>query len=130
MPGTYQVRLTVGNRVLRQAVTVKMDPRVRTPLADLLRQYTLSRSLDDTMRQLGEARRTIKARRPTATGALATSVERLEASLDEAYRPLPNLFSIVQAVDLKPTAVTEAAATAAMDRAQKALALFSEAMRH
>ena len=28
-PGTYQVRLTVAGRVLRQAVVVKMDPRVK-----------------------------------------------------------------------------------------------------
>jgi hypothetical protein len=129
MPGTYQVRLTVGTRVIRQAVTVRMDPRVRTPVADLLRQYTVSRSIDDTMRQLQEARRTARARRPTATGALATSLDRLTASLDEAYAPLPELFSTVQAVDLKPTAATDTAVTAAIERAQKALALFNEAMR-
>src|SRR5690606_21334904 len=41
MPGTYQVRLTVGGTVTRQAVTVRMDPRVDASVADLTLQYTL-----------------------------------------------------------------------------------------
>ena len=129
MPGTYQVRLTVGNRVLRQAVAVKMDPRVRTPVADLMRQYTLSRSIDEAIRQLRDARRRTRERRMTAAGELATSLGRLAASLDEAYAPLPGLFSTIQGVDLKPTAATEATANAAIERVQGALAVFNEAMR-
>jgi hypothetical protein len=129
MPGTYQVRLTVGSRVIRQAVTVKMDLRVRTPVADLSRQYTLSRSIDDTIRQLADARRTATQRRTAASGDLAAKFDALAKSLDDAYAPLPDLFSKIQEADLKPTPATEAATAAALERAQQALALFNEAMR-
>ena len=55
-PGTYQVRLTAGGKTLRQAVVVRMDPRVRTSSADLTLQFKLSKSLDDMMRQLAQAK--------------------------------------------------------------------------
>jgi hypothetical protein len=129
MPGTYQVRLTVGSRVIRQAVTVKMDPRVRTPVADLQRQFMLSRSIDDTIRQLADARQAARQRRAAAAGDAATKFDQLTKSLDEAYVPLPDLFSKIQAADLKPTPATEAATTSALERAQQALVLFNEAMR-
>jgi hypothetical protein len=129
LPGTYQVRLTVGSRVIRQAVTIKMDPRVRTSSADLLRQYTLSRSIDEVIRRLADARRQARQRRVAASGESAAAVSRSAASLDEAYAPLPDLFSAIQAADLKPTAGMEAAASAALERAQNALATFTEIMR-
>ncbi len=94
-----------------------------------MRQYTLSRSLDDAIRQLKDARRTAANRRAAAAGETAATLDRLIASLDEAYAPLPELFSTIQAADLKPTAATDAAATTAIERVQAALALFNEAMR-
>ena len=41
LPGTYQVRLTVGDTVLTESFTVVNDPRVQTPLADLKTQSAL-----------------------------------------------------------------------------------------
>ena len=41
VPGKYQVRLTVDGRALTQPLTVVMDPRVKTPAADLARQFNL-----------------------------------------------------------------------------------------
>lgn len=42
MPGTYTVKLTVNGKTITQPLTVKMDPRVTTSLADLQKQHRLS----------------------------------------------------------------------------------------
>src|SRR5262249_4408605 len=42
LPGEYVVRLTVGGKSYEQPLTVKMDPRVRTPAEGLARQFELS----------------------------------------------------------------------------------------
>lgn len=44
MPGKYMVRLTAGGRTFTQPLTVRMDPRVKTPAAGLSHQFTLSLS--------------------------------------------------------------------------------------
>jgi photosystem II stability/assembly factor-like uncharacterized protein len=51
MPGNYTVRLTVDGAVQSQTFTVKMDPRVKTPVAELQRQHDLSVALYDAMRE-------------------------------------------------------------------------------
>ncbi len=42
MPGDYTVKLTADDQVFTQTVTVKMDPRVKTSLADLQKQHDYS----------------------------------------------------------------------------------------
>ena len=42
MPGKYTIRLKTNNIVYNQALTIKMDPRVKTPIAQLQRQHDLS----------------------------------------------------------------------------------------
>jgi hypothetical protein len=49
MPGTYTVRLTVAGRPMSKPLTVRMDPRVRTPAAGLQQQFSLSKKLYDAM---------------------------------------------------------------------------------
>jgi len=44
-PGSYTVRLTVNGKALTQPITVKMDPRVKTPAAELARQHELSKAM-------------------------------------------------------------------------------------
>jgi hypothetical protein len=41
LPGTYQVRLRAAGKTLTAPLTVRMDPRVTTPMADLMAQDTL-----------------------------------------------------------------------------------------
>jgi photosystem II stability/assembly factor-like uncharacterized protein len=45
MPGRYTVKLKAGGKSYTQPLTVKMDPRVRTPLAGLQQQFTLSKEI-------------------------------------------------------------------------------------
>jgi photosystem II stability/assembly factor-like uncharacterized protein len=45
MPGTYTVRLTADGRRYTQPLVVRMDPRVKTPVAGLQQQFDLSMSI-------------------------------------------------------------------------------------
>jgi len=42
MPGNYTVRLTVNGQTISQPFSLRMDPRVKTSLSDLQKQYDLS----------------------------------------------------------------------------------------
>jgi len=42
MPGNYTIRLKVKDKVYQQTLSLKMDPRVKTPLAQLQKQHDLS----------------------------------------------------------------------------------------
>lgn len=46
-PGIYTVKLTVNGKSYTQPLTVKMDPRVKTPPAGLAQQFTLSKQMYD-----------------------------------------------------------------------------------
>ncbi len=47
MTGNYTVKLTVNGQSYTQPISVKMDPRVHTPIAGLTQQFTLSKELYD-----------------------------------------------------------------------------------
>jgi hypothetical protein len=104
-PGTYQVRLTAADQTLRQAVVVRMDPRVQSSMADLERQFTLSRSLDRAMRRLDTERATL-----TDPAAAAAIGQRMAQML--------RLFQTLQQADARPTAAQEAAVAALIGSSQ------------
>ncbi len=49
MPGSYTVRLTANGQTLTQPMKVAMDPRVKTPPADLEAQFRASKQLYDAV---------------------------------------------------------------------------------
>ena len=49
LPGSYTVRLVAGGQTLTAPLKVVMDPRVKTPTADLTQQFTVSRQIYDDM---------------------------------------------------------------------------------
>jgi hypothetical protein len=120
LPGTYQVRLTVAGRVLRQAVVVRMDPRVRTSPADLAVQLKLSRAVDEALHQLAPARAELRKRQ--GAGDLPARQADVLRALDAAARDLAASFDALQESDARPTPNTEAGAVAAVARATAALA--------
>jgi photosystem II stability/assembly factor-like uncharacterized protein len=86
MPGRYTVRLSVNGRSYSQSLIVKMDPRVKTPAAGLLQQFTLSKQLYDAaleaqtaLEQLRALRAQVKDRTSSSPGAAATASEALAA---------------------------------------------------
>ncbi len=53
--GSYTVRLAAGGKTYTQPLTVKMDPRVKTPALGLQQQFTLSKALYDGIAHLQAA---------------------------------------------------------------------------
>ena len=51
LPGSYVVRLRAGGKVLDRTLRVVMDPRVRTPPADVEHQFDLATHLADLLRR-------------------------------------------------------------------------------
>ena len=60
-PGLYKVRLIVDGKTYTQPLTLKMDPRVKTPLPDLQQQFTLSKALYDEITAAQKALAQIRA---------------------------------------------------------------------
>ena len=55
MPGQYTVVLTAGGKSYSQPLTVKMDPRVKTPAAAIQQQFTLSMQMYEDAILVGRA---------------------------------------------------------------------------
>ena len=55
LPGTYQVRLTVGGKAYTAPIEIKMDPRVKTSQEDLRKQFELLSKLRDTEDEMNKA---------------------------------------------------------------------------
>src|SRR5262249_45005178 len=62
-PGQYTVKLTVNRRSYTQPLTLKMDPRVKTPALGLSQQFTLSKQLYDGLLEVQSASQRLRALR-------------------------------------------------------------------
>ena len=62
-PGRYTVRLTAAGKTITQPLAVAMDPRVKTPLADLARQFDLATRIAAAMHRDFEALQQIRTLR-------------------------------------------------------------------
>jgi len=51
-PGQYQVKLTAGGQSYTQSLTVKMDPRVKTSQADLVKQFEMAQQIGAAQSQV------------------------------------------------------------------------------
>ncbi|MBX9927742.1 MAG: glycosyl hydrolase [Gemmatimonadaceae bacterium] len=94
MPGRYTVRLTVDGVTQSQPLVVRMDPRVRTPIAALQRQYDASQRVFDAIATV--------AARLDAKPANAAALERLRGELTA-------LFGALQDADAAPTVALDQA---------------------
>ena len=59
LPGEYEVALKVGGQTYKSTVTVKMDPRVKVPRADLTRQLELEQKVDAALTKATETAQAI-----------------------------------------------------------------------
>jgi hypothetical protein len=117
LPGTYQVRLSVGGQSFRQAVTVRLDPRVKTALTDLGVQLKLSRAVDVMLRRLSEARAGVAAKLAGSSVDDGAALRARMTELQTVSGQLAELFDVLQEADVKPTPAVEAAVAAALARA-------------
>jgi photosystem II stability/assembly factor-like uncharacterized protein len=104
MPGRYTARLTVDGAVQSQTFTVRMDPRVSTPVATLKQQHDLSVALYDTM---GEAQRLAEEAR--ASGRTSFAGPDAFGGVAASHQPV---IDALQDSDAPPTAVMLQAARA------------------
>jgi len=88
MPGSYSLKLTVDGRVYTQAITVKMDPRVKTPVAELQKQHDLSDKCYRELKQLiieSDKLHSLQAQAekllPNANGQLAIALKNMDSEV-------------------------------------------------
>jgi len=88
LPGVYTVKLSVDGKTYAQSLTIKMDPRVKTPALELQKQYTLSdkcytevKSLLMATEKLQKFQAQIKKLMPAASGSLADSLKSIDADI-------------------------------------------------
>ena len=112
VPGTYTVRLTVDGRVLAQPLAVGMDPRVKTPLADLEAQHAISMRLVDAMARAHAALG--KGEKPP-DGEAVGPLRRLHGQLTQ-------LLDTVEDVDARPTPAVQKAVDETIARLDEQLA--------
>jgi len=104
VPGNYTVRLTVDGRVSAQPLAVRMDPRIKTPLADLRKQFEMESGSIEGMNESFEAllqvrsvraqlkERAAKAGKGALTAAIVTldkQTAELEGAAQSSFFGLP-----------------------------------------
>ena len=148
LPGAYTVRLTVDGRAYTQPLTLRMDPRVRTPLPALARQLETAQRLADGLRRDAEAlgqlrgvRTQLTALKGKGSAELQTGIASFDqraAALDEggdaptaANAPmalarlngdLATLYALVESADAAPTSQALEAAAQRLQALDVALA--------
>jgi photosystem II stability/assembly factor-like uncharacterized protein len=89
MPGQYTVVLKAGGKSYKEPLTLKMDPRVKTPLASLREQFTESMNLYEPLTKVSpafdqamEVRKQLTGLKKQAQGETLSAVNALEEKLD------------------------------------------------
>jgi hypothetical protein len=90
MPGKYTVKLTVDGKSYTQPFAVRMDPRVKTPEADLRKQFEMETAIVEGMNESYETLQQVRTLRPQlsdraakAKGTLADSLKALDKEAGE-----------------------------------------------
>lgn len=92
LPGSYTVKLTVDGKTHEQPLTVKMDPRVKTPPEGLARQFAIAKgswegiaALQTTLKDVREVRVRLKEAKERAgdKSALADALTALDKKVAE-----------------------------------------------
>jgi hypothetical protein len=98
LPGKYQVRLTVGSEApITAPFELKMDPRVKTSLADMQKEFDLQLKIRDTLSNIHDTVREIRETRMQIKG--------LHSRLEDArYKAISDSAN---ALDTKMTPVEE-----------------------
>ena len=87
-PGAYTVRLTGNGKSVTQPLTLRLDPRVKTPTDALTRLATLSREMYDGARAAREAYIQARALAAAASKLTGNDIDAFRARLD-SLAPAP-----------------------------------------
>lgn len=137
LPGQYTVRLTVNGHAVSEPLTVKMDPRVKTPREGLVQMFQLQERLASVITQSSKdvlqaraAHEQLQKLTPQASGSLAEAISSLDKKVAELLGggggffapPSPNptlgrangeaatIYAEVGRADATPTAAQSSAA--------------------
>jgi hypothetical protein len=132
MPGIYSVKLTVEGKSYTQPLTIKMDPRVKTSMADLQKQHDLSLQSYEGRKQaivilneIRNLRSQLKVLMSELGGELQNKLKRLDSeaaflettaagSKEQSFGRLNAAFTLVfntlQDTDMPPTSPSISAA--------------------
>ncbi|HZQ93317.1 MAG TPA: hypothetical protein VFA60_16115 [Terriglobales bacterium] len=97
LPGTYQLKLTVAGKTYTQPLEIRTDPRVKTPLADLQKQFELRSQIHQKLTQVHEAVNQIRSVRKQIE-ELNRHVEKSEGAkaIAEAGKKLNEKMSLIE----------------------------------
>jgi photosystem II stability/assembly factor-like uncharacterized protein len=112
-PGEYMVKLTVDGKSYTLPLTVKMDPRVQTPAADLEKQFLISMQCYDGLQQIRATRAQTRqlrdqletARERASEGdlrAALAALDRKAADLEGTFMPRGRP-GLIRNEDARPT---------------------------
>ena len=93
-PGTYEVRLALGDRTLRQRFELRKDPRVEASDADLREQYVWARKAHDL---LGSVHQAVLRLRDTRTQAEAWATRVQVPTVRDAAHAITRTLSAIEA---------------------------------
>ncbi len=102
-PGIYTIRLTANGRTVAQRLVLRMDPRVKTPMSGLVRQFTLGTQLAAAIERAAAAGRAAAATATTPGAGRSPAAD----SLSRVAGELAQLYGVVQGSDSAPTPQTE-----------------------
>jgi photosystem II stability/assembly factor-like uncharacterized protein len=102
LPGHYTVKLTAGGRTLTEPLTIRMDPRVKTPLAGLEQQFTLSKELYDGAAEITKVSDELRSIRSqlqqlaasAGQGALADDIAALDKKAEALGGSQASMFAL------------------------------------
>ena len=81
VPGTYTVQLSYGGKTSKQTFEVKLDPRIKTPAADLDARLALATQISGTLDSLNRAINAAMAARSRVTPQKRAQIDALIAKL-------------------------------------------------
>jgi hypothetical protein len=116
MPGVYTVKLTAGGKTLTSQITVRMDPRVKTPVAALQQNFQLARKMSGLMTSSTEAIREARGVLEQIDKLKSAEAEDLDKKTKDIRSALTKLngqasaiYNDVGSSDTAPTAAAVAA---------------------
>ena len=97
VPGTYQVRLTVGERSFTESFEIKKDPRVPATSADLQEQFDLLIAIRDRVSQANDAVKQIRDIRSQIDAAVKrVEGESYAEAISEKAKEIENVLGDVE----------------------------------
>ncbi|MGP8217274.1 MAG: WD40/YVTN/BNR-like repeat-containing protein [Bacteroidia bacterium] len=114
-PGHYIITLTVDGKKYTQTIDIEMDPRVKAPVADILRQfdfsstcYTDRKNTVEGLKEIASIKEQAKTLMPKIGGPLADTIKLFVRNCDslkmgQTDEHLKTLFNAIQGVDAAPT---------------------------